>query len=201
VNKTSTCTTMLVTAAWLCLGSAVFADIGDNVKSCNGCHGAENLAKNNAVPSIAGLPEYYHSDQLHFYSDNERPCGEAASSSGEKTSMCAVAADLSDDQIDELAAHYAALPFVPAKQASDAALAAAGKLVHERDCAVCHSDGGSNAEDEAGILAGQQMGYLKMTIAEYRGGKREQPEPMQKKLNALSDDDVKALLNYYASQQ
>jgi cytochrome c553 len=192
---------MLTAAAWLCLGNVAQADISDTVKSCNGCHGSENLAKNKDVPSIAGLPEYYHSDQLHYYRDNERPCMDATNNSGEKTNMCAVAAELSDDQIDELAAHFAALPYVATKQDFDAALAAAGKLVHDRDCAVCHSDGGSNVEDEASILAGQQMGYLKMTIAEYRSGKREQPEPMQKELNPLSDDDVKALLHYYASQQ
>jgi sulfide dehydrogenase cytochrome subunit len=103
--------------------------------------------------------------------------------------------------IDELAAHYAALPFVAAKQEFDAGLAAAGKAVHEAECDRCHSEGGSNPEDEAGILAGQQMGYLTDTFAEYRAGEREQPQKMEEKLNALSDDDVKALVHYYASQQ
>ena len=73
--------------------------------------------------------------------------------------------------------------------------------IHERDCAVCHTDGGSNAEDDSGILAGQPMGYLEMMLAEYRATERDQPEPMQKKIAGLSDDDVKALVNYYASQQ
>ena len=115
--------------------------------------------------------------------------------------MCAVAADLSDEMIDEIAAHYAALPFVAAKQEFDAGLAAAGKAVHEAECDRCHSEGGSNPEDEAGILAGQQMGYLMDTFAEYRAGEREQPQKMEEKVNALSDDDVKALVHYYASQQ
>jgi sulfide dehydrogenase cytochrome subunit len=115
--------------------------------------------------------------------------------------MCAVLADMSDDMIDEVAAYYAGKPFVAAKQDFDAALAEAGKAVHEAECDRCHSEGGSNPEDDAGILAGQQMGYLMDTFAEYRAGEREQPAKMEEKLNALSDDDVKALVHYYASQQ
>ena len=115
--------------------------------------------------------------------------------------MCAVAAALDEDTIDAVAAHYAALPFVPAKQDFDADLAAAGKAVHDEACDRCHSDGGSNPDDEAGILAGQWMGYLEDTFAEYRAGEREQPKKMEEKLNALSEDDVKALVHYYASQQ
>ena len=45
------------------------------------------------------------------------------------------------------------------------------------------------------------MGYLKDTFAEYRSGEREQPKKMEEKLSALSDDDIKALVNFYASQQ
>jgi sulfide dehydrogenase cytochrome subunit len=93
------------------------------------------------------------------------------------------------------------LPYVAAEQAFDPALVAAGEKVHARDCEVCHSDGGSNADDEAGFLAGQRTGYLQMTFDEYSAGEREQPDAMRKKMDALSADDVKALLHYYASQQ
>ena len=117
------------------------------------------------------------------------------------TSMCAVTADLSDDMIDEVAAYYAGLPFVAAKQDFDAALAEAGKALHDAECDRCHSEGGSNPEDEASILAGQQIGYLMDTFAEYRSGEREQPKKMAEKLDPLSDADIEALVHYYASQQ
>jgi len=45
------------------------------------------------------------------------------------------------------------------------------------------------------------MSYLKMTFAQYRAGEREQPDPMKKMLDALSDEDITALQHYYASQQ
>ena len=45
------------------------------------------------------------------------------------------------------------------------------------------------------------MGYLKDTFAEYMAGDREQPKKMEEKLSPLSEDDIKALVHYYASQQ
>jgi len=180
-------------------------DLESAVENCNGCHGDGGVSQWNDVPTIAGIPEFVHSDALYIFRDEARPCTETEYKQGDTsrpaTSMCAVTADLSDDMIDELAAHYAAMDFVPAKQDFDAALAEAGKAIHDAECDRCHSEGGSNPEDEASILSGQHMGYLEETFAEYRAGEREQPKKMEEKLNALSDDDVKALVHYYASQQ
>lgn len=201
MDKRKTCVTVIATTAWICFAGTAVADVDAVLKTCESCHGEGSLEAGSDMPAIAGLSEFYHADQLYFYRDEERPCADATSAGGETTNMCAVAADLGDDQIDDIAAHYAALPFVAVKQDFDATLAAAGNEIHDRDCAMCHSDGGSNAGDDSGILAGQSMGYLKMTFAEYRAGERAQPDPMKKKLDVLSDDDVKALLNYYASQQ
>lgn len=175
------------------------------VEDCNGCHGDDGVSQWTDVPTIAGIPEYVHSDSLYFFRDNERPCSESEYRQGDTgraaTTMCAVTAELSDDVIDEVAAYYAALPFVAAPQEFDAGLAAAGKAVHDAQCDRCHSDGGGNPDDEASILAGQWMGYLETTFAEYASGDREQPKKMQEKMDALSDEDVKALLHYYVSQQ
>ncbi|MDH3586400.1 MAG: c-type cytochrome [Gammaproteobacteria bacterium] len=186
--------------------SAVMAgDLESVVADCNGCHGDDGVSQWTDVPTIAGVPEFVHSDALYIFRDEARPCSESQYKQGDTskpaTTMCAVTADLSDDMIDEIAAYYAGLPFVAAKQDFDAALAEAGKAVHEGNCDKCHSDGGANPEDEAGILAGNMMGYLEAQLADYRAGEREQPKKMEEKVSALTDDDVKALVNYYASQQ
>jgi len=181
------------------------AELDAVVEDCNGCHGDDGVSQWSDMPTIAGIPEYVHSDSLYFYRDNERPCNESKYRQGDTsrpaTTMCNVVSDLSDDTIDEIAAYYAALPFVAAAQEFDAGLVEAGKAAHEANCAKCHSDGGSNPDDEASILAGQWMGYMKTTFAEYAAGDREQPKQMQKMLDELSDADVTALLHYYASQQ
>jgi len=53
--------------------------------------------------------------------------------------------------------------------------------------------------DEASILRGQNIPYLLHAIADYRSGERIGEDAMLERLRALSDADVQALLNYYAS--
>jgi cytochrome subunit of sulfide dehydrogenase len=197
------------TAIILLLGSfttvATAQDLASIVANCNGCHGDDGISQWTDVPTIGGMPEFTHGDALFFFRDGDRACSESEYRQGDTsrpaTTMCEVTADLSDEMIDEIAAHYFELPFVAAKQDFDAGLAAAGKAKHDELCDKCHSDGGSNVEDEAGLLAGQQMGYLEATFAEYASGDREQDKKMQEKMDTLSADDMTALLHYYASQQ
>jgi sulfide dehydrogenase cytochrome subunit len=181
------------------------ADLDALVESCDGCHGTDGVSQWDDVPTIAGIDAFVHSDALWVYQERGRPCATGPYRQGDtdrpETSMCDIAAELSDDQIEAIADHYAALPFVPAKQSFDAELASAGAAIHDSECKRCHSDGGSNPEDEASILAGQWMGYLRSTFDHYAAGEREQPEKMQEKMDPLGADEVTALIHYYASQQ
>ncbi|MDH4314173.1 MAG: c-type cytochrome [Gammaproteobacteria bacterium] len=186
-------------------GASQAADVSSIVKSCNDCHGKDGVSQWTDVPTIAGVSESVHEDALYIFADEGRPCAESRFRQGDTnrpaTTMCAVAADLSEEARADVATYYAKLSFVAAKQDFDPSLAAAGEAVHKKQCEQCHSDGGSNPDDEAGILAGQWKGYLKSSFAEYTSGKRDQPSKMKEKMDALSADDVKALLDYYASQQ
>ena len=186
--------------------SAQAGDLDAVIESCDGCHGVEGVSEWNDMPTIAGIDPFVHSEALYIYRDEERPCAESEFRRGDTdrapTTMCEVVKDFSDETIEAIAEYYAALPFVPAKQPFDPDLAAAGQAVHEDvGCDRCHSDGGTNPEDEAGILGGQWMGYLETTFAEYASGERDQPKKMKKQMDELSDEDVVALLHYYASQQ
>lgn len=198
----------IAAAALLACGLSTVAtadDLGAVAAHCNDCHGANGVSQWPDVPTIAGMPEYVHSDALFSYRDNARPCSESKYRQGDTSrpaiTMCQAVADLDDGMLEDLAAHYFALPFVAAQQDFDADMATAGQTVHDRLCESCHSDGGTNADDEAGILGGQWMGYLKNSFAEYLDGSREQPAKMQEKMNELSEADATALLHYYASQQ
>jgi len=175
------------------------------MQGCNDCHGPGGVSESSDVPTIAGFPEFVHVDALYVYQDEARPCAESEYRQGDTsrpaTTMCAVAAELSEDDIDAVAAAYAELPYVKAKQDFDAGLAAAGETLHKQHCDKCHSDAGTNAEDEAGMLGGQMMGYLKQSFADYASGERDQPSKMKEKMDMLSDDDVTALVNYYGSIQ
>jgi len=195
----------ILAATILAASSAGAADINALMENCNGCHGDDGVSQSTDVPTIAGLAEFVHVDALYIYQDEARPCADSEYRHGDTsrpaTSMCAIAAELSEDDIDALAAAYAELPYVKATQEFDAALAATGEGLHKEHCDKCHSDAGTNPEDEAGMLGGQQMGYLATTFDEYAAGTREQPGKMKEKLDALSGDDIKALVHYYGSIQ
>lgn len=202
MTKTWIWTTLLASF----LGAPALAgDFESIINNCNDCHGNNGVSQWDDVPTIAGIDAFVHSEALYIYRDEGRPCAKSKYRQGDtsrpEVSMCEITAELDDETIERLAGHYADLPFVPAKQDFDATLVAAGEVIHERDCARCHSDGGSNPDDEASILAGQWMGYLRVTFAQYASGEREQLDKMKDKMDSLSADDVEALLHYYASQQ
>lgn len=181
------------------------ADVDALMQDCNGCHGDDGVSQWSDVPTIAGLAEFVHVDALFIYQDEARPCAESEYRQGDTsraaTTMCAVAADLSEDDIEALALAYAEIPYVKATQEFDAAKAAAGKALHDEHCDRCHSEEGTNPEDEAGMLGGQQMGYLRDTFAAYMDGSREQPGKMKQKLDPMSADDIEAMVHYYGSVQ
>lgn len=181
------------------------ADTDAMMQDCNGCHGDNGVSQWSDVPTIAGLAEFVHVDALYIYQDEARPCAESEYRQGDTsraaTTMCAIAAELSEDDIDAIAAAYAGLPYVKATQDFDADLAAAGQALHDEHCDRCHSEAGTNAEDEAGMLGGQQMGFLRDTFAQYNDGSREQPGKMKQKMDLLSAEDNEALINYYGSIQ
>lgn len=174
-------------------------------ESCADCHGKDGASAESDVPVIGGVSEQYLVDSMAAYRDSKRPCAKSAYRGGDKkrakTDMCEIAGKLSAEDTAKVAKELAAKPFVKAKQPFDAAKAATGKKIHDTQCEKCHSEGGSVAEDEAGILAGQWMPYLKETFAQYTKDARPQPEKMKVKFNALKPADQEALLHYYASQQ
>lgn len=189
----------------MCMAGAASADVAEIAADCEGCHGTDGVSEWADVPTIAGISEFVLSDALFYYRDDARPCEESEYRAGDTsrppTDMCAVAKALSEDEIDAISAHFAALPFRPASQDFDSGLASAGKSLHDQECENCHADSGRDPEEDASILAGQQMEYMRAQFEDYLADQREQPEKMKIKIDALSADGVEALLHFYASLQ
>ena len=184
---------------------AYAADAEKLSETCNDCHGKDGVSTEPTVPTIAGLSAFYITDNMLVYKDEARPCVEAeylaGENKGEKTDMCKIAAELSEAEIEAVAEFYAGKPFVRAKQDFDPAKAERGKQLHETGCEKCHEDGGSSAEDDAGVLAGQWMPYLEQTFDAYSSGERPMPKKMVPKFEKLDAGEKQDLLHYYASQQ
>jgi sulfide dehydrogenase cytochrome subunit len=192
-------------AAVLLTGPAMAADIASLTQPCEDCHGKDGVSQDPKMPTIGGFSAIYIVDSLTAYRDKSRPCVDfeypAGPHKGETSNMCDIAGKLSDEEMERVGEHYEGKPFVAAEQAFDAELAKQGKGIHALKCKKCHEDGGSSPDDDAGILAGQWMPYLEEQLDHYMTGKRPMPEKMQPKMEKLSEDDLKALVHYYGSQQ
>jgi sulfide dehydrogenase cytochrome subunit len=200
--------------ALLCMGVLLYdplisnvmaADIATLTAPCEDCHGKDGASHEPKIPTIAGSSTTYIIYAMEAFRDKTWPCEDikypAGTHKGETSNMCKAAENLSEEDIKLVSDHYAGKPFVRAKQTFDADLAKRGKGIHELNCRKCHEDGGSSPDDDAGILAGQWMPYLEEQLEEFVSGKRPMPEKKQPKMEKLTEDDIKALVNYYGSFQ
>jgi sulfide dehydrogenase cytochrome subunit len=195
-------TTVLLSTAF---SAANAGDVDALMKGCNDCHGDGGVSQSADVPTLAGYPEFVHADTLYLYQDEGRPCVESKYRHGDTsrpaTTMCAVVAELSEDQIDAIAAAYAELDYVKMKQDFDATLAASGEALHNENCDKCHSDAGTNPDDEAGMMGGQPIAFLRKSFDQFADDSRPQPKKMKEVFEKLTAADFDALANYYGSIQ
>jgi sulfide dehydrogenase cytochrome subunit len=182
------------------------ADVLDDIEQCDSCHGKDGVSTESDVPTIAGVSPFIIEEYMFEYRDDARPCRESEYRTGDTdrpaTDMCVVAKELSEAEIPEIAEFYSSKEFVTAKQEFDAAKAAVGARVHRRDCEKCHSDGGSYADDDAGMLAGQWIPYLEQVFADYAAGERGMlDDKMKEKIDPLDAESISAVIHYYGSLQ
>jgi sulfide dehydrogenase cytochrome subunit len=186
----------LATGAWA-------ADVNKLVDTCTHCHERDGASRDPNMPIIGGYSETYIISSLTAYQKKIRSCPEIEYLYGEKkvkrTDMCQIAKPLSEEDIKKLAQYYANKKFRRANQDFDPELAKKGQQIHERDCEKCHSQAGSVASDDSGILAGQWTPYLKQQFFAFYAEKRLLDKKMKPKFNKLDKTEIEALLNYYAS--
>lgn len=197
---------LLVTGALFSLSVATnaSADAAKLAESCASCHGKDGASVDDDMPNIGGLSAEYFSGAMKAYKTKTRPCIETKIRSGDKkgtkTDMCQVVKDVSEADIKLLSKQFSEKKFVRATQKFDAALAQKGKGIHDKQCEKCHSENGTLASDDGGILGGQKMAYLKEQTEFFHGGKRAYADKkMKDKLEILDKAGIDALVHYYGS--
>jgi sulfide dehydrogenase cytochrome subunit len=184
-------------------GYACAAENGAAEATCASCHGKDGASTEADVPIIGGIPASNIQFNLTAYKNKERPCPQVkvknGPDAGKQTDMCEVSKALSDADIAQLSKSFAAKKFVRARQEFDAELAAQGKLIHQQQCEKCHANDGSDAKDEASILAGQWKGYLRDAFKEFSEGTRPMEQKMKPRIKKVDQNGFEALVNYYAS--
>src|SRR6195256_4650472 len=133
-------------------------------QTCTACHGAKGISSTRNTPSLAGQPDIFTQYQLVFMRDGGRQPGV----------MQAVVKNLTDDNIRDLGAYYAALPPPPALASKSEIAIDTEKvtgLLTSRHCDSCHKPDFAG-QGESARLAGQRPEYLKKALIDFRTGVR-----------------------------
>ena len=159
--------------------------------TCAGCHGTDGASTGPATPSLAGMSEEYMVESMEAFKSGERP----------STVMGRIAKGYSKDEFKLMGSVFAKQPVAITSQNLDAAKVAAGAKLYGKNCEKCHDKNGALADDDSGILASQWLPYLQYSMVDFKAGSREMAKKMKKKVDKLNDDELEALLQYFASQQ
>ncbi|MBF6058213.1 MULTISPECIES: c-type cytochrome [Thiomicrorhabdus] len=175
--------------------TAIALDRGEMLaNTCAGCHGPNGVSHGPATPSIAGISKDYFIESMHAYASGDRP----------STIMMRIAKGYSDADIEAMANYFSKQKHHSAKQETNDKMASKGAKIHKKYCEKCHSEGGSLAEDDAGILAGQWKPYLQYNLHDFTSGNREAPKKMAKQLKSMHEkygqDGIDELIEFYSSK-
>lgn len=170
--------------------------------ACQTCHGADGGGMaTGGIPRLAGLSEAYLERQLTNFRSGKR----------KSPIMQPIVASLSEKEVAQLAAYFAALPTPAITSAGgDAALLGKGEAIattgdwsHEIPaCFQCHGPGGRGVGADFPAIAGQSSLYVSNQIAAWKSGRRSNdPAGLMKAVaDRLSADQVKAVSAFIASQ-
>jgi cytochrome c553 len=173
------------------------------VDRCANCHGDEGVSDSPDTPSLAGQLAHYTYKQLRDYKDDKRV----------DRIMQRASRALSDQDMADMAAYYAALP-LPEPQNDNTGGEVAERLVKRGDgprlipaCQGCHGRSGQgNVTGGVGfaampVLVGQYPEYIAQTMRDYRSGERANDvySVMRAIAAQLTDDEIDALADYYGT--
>lgn len=175
-----------------CPAAAADAAAGlQKAQVCVACHGPDGVSANPTVPSLAGQPAQFVATQLLMYREGKR----------KDAQMSPFAANLSNTDLNDLAAYFAAQK-LPARAADATTGTEAGaRLARELNCVQCH---GATLLGQQHIprLAGQQREYLKTQLRGFKAQTRfDMDGQMTSAAQPLSEADIDALAAYLAGMR
>ena len=167
---------------------------------CAACHAADGNSPAAANPKIAGqFPEYLHKQLKNF----KAPAGKKAER--DNPVMAGMVANLSDDDMRNLAAYYASQRLKP-EGAKDKDLAAKGQKVYRGGnlasgvaaCAGCHGPTGAGIPGQYPRISGQFASYLESQLLAFKTGTRaNDANGMMRGVAArMTEAEIKAVAEY-----
>jgi len=168
---------------------------------CAACHGADGNSTAPANPKLASQHPEYLLKQLQ----NFRVQAPAKEPTRANPIMAGFAAQLSDEDMRNVAAYYAAQPLKPAA-ARDKDVVELGQRIYRGGiaakkvaaCAGCHSPNAAGIPAQYPRLGGQYAEYTASQLVAFRQGVRKNSEQMTAIAAQLSDAEIKAVSEYIA---
>ena len=169
---------------------------------CVACHAGDGNSTLPANPKLAGqFPEYLHKQLINF-----KPQGEKKAER-ENPVMAGMVANLSDSDMRNVAAYYAAQKLKP-ETAQSKELAAQGQKIYRGGnlvsgvaaCAGCHGPDGTGIPGQYPRISGQFAAYIEAQLKAFKSGARaNDPNGMMRGVAArMSDPEIKAVSEYAA---
>ena len=163
--------------------------------ACAGCHGADGNSAVGIWPKLSSQHADYIAKQLSDFKSGAR----------KDPTMTAMAVALSEQDIADISAFYAAQPVNTGK--ADKALTAAGEKIYRGGnskkgvaaCMACHGPAGTgNAAAKFPSVGGQHADYVAKALKDFREGTRtnDSAKMMRDVAAKLSDDEIKAVAAY-----
>jgi cytochrome c553 len=166
------------------------ADVKDKVEVCKACHGDNAVSQMENIPSLAGQLDQYIQWQLVYFRSGAR----------KNEQMQPIVEGMTNEDVRNLGAYFAALPPFKADKDDNPDLSAKGKQAAAgRRCASCHGDNFAGTKAVA-RLAGQREDYLAKTLHDYKSSARNGgPQGVMSDVAyPLSDEEITALAHYLA---
>ena len=198
---------ILASSMLFAAGGAYASNAGDIERgkelagTCAACHGMDGQSQLDMYPNIGGQNERYLYESIIMYQ------GSDPSKSRNNAIMAGMVANLSEQDVRDLAAYYASQP--PSQGIADENLIELGQKIYQGGnvergvpaCMACHGPSG-NGNSLAGYprLAGQWPAYTAQAIVEYQNGERKgvNAQIMTGAVKNLTDEEIAAVSSYVA---
>lgn len=156
---------------------------------CSSCHGSNGFSVGATIPSIGGQTKEYLIISLTEMKEKTRRA----------TLMHKIAVGYTPEEITDIADYFSKIKWKQSIDKLNPKLASKGKTLSAQ-CADCHTDNGIGS-GETPRIAGQNPKYLYNALIEYKDKLRnnEAGGAMMAEAANLSDEDLKALAEYYSS--
>lgn len=170
--------------------------IADKTRVCSACHGREGKSSNPEWPNLASQHPQYFIQQLQDIKNGVLR---------NTPTMKALAAALSEQDMDDLATYYAKMPLVQGSTPKEF-LQRGEQLYRGGDfekritaCIACHGPQGmGNAQAGFPVLSGQHAAYTVLQLSAFKDGKRKNDlnHIMQDISSRMSQADMEAVAHY-----